>query len=279
MGNLATDTALDGSEGHYRATLSEDWRIWGPAGGYIASLALRAAGLESGRARPASINAQFCRVGTFDPVDVHVTVLRRTRVATALDVEIRQDAELLVKAAVWGVDELDGLEHHAHDGPGPLPGPDGIPSTSQRMADRDAPSFPFWQNLDSRQPHWIDDWDDRPAMEAHRGVWFRFVPEARFDDPWVDACRSLVLIDVGSWPVAVLPHTGELDWFAPTTEVTARFIGDGRDHPWLQSWAWAPVATGGLIGARGEIRAPDGRLVALGGSTLLCRPAARRPGE
>ena len=41
-----------------------------------------------------------------------------------------------------------------------------------------------------------------------------------------------------------------LDFFAPTTDVTARFIGDGRDSEWLESWAWAPVATAGLIGAR-----------------------------
>ena len=277
MGNLAEDTAVRRQDGHYRGALSEDWRIWGPQGGYIASVALRAAGQACGRPRPASINAQFCRAGQFAPVDIIVEVLRETRVASVVDVEIRQDGELLLKAAVWGVDDLDGLEHHSHTRPGPLPDPETLPPTSERMADESGPSYPFWQNLDNRQPHWIEDWDNRPAMPAERGEWFRFVPQARFDDPWVDACRSLVLIDVGSWPVAVLPHIGELDYFAPTTEVTARFIGDGRDDEWLESWAWAPRATGGLIGARGEIWSRDGRLIAMGGSTLLCRPAARRP--
>ena len=277
MGSLAVDTEVTGGDGRYQHTLSEDWRIWGPAGGYIAAVALRAAGLECGRPRPASINAQFCKAGAFAPVEVHAAVLRETRVAALVDVEIRQDGALLLKAAVWGVDDLGGLEHHTTERPGPLPDPEPVPSTSERMAGKGGPTYPFWQNLDNRQPHWVDDWENRPAMSAERGEWFRFLPEARFDDPWIDACRSLILIDVGSWPVAVLPHIGELDYFAPTTEVTARFIGDARDHEWLESWAWAPVATNGLIGARGEIWSRDGALVALGGSTLLCRPAVNRP--
>lgn len=47
MGDLDRDTALTGSAGRYTAALSEDWRIWGPNGGYVAAVALRAAGAES----------------------------------------------------------------------------------------------------------------------------------------------------------------------------------------------------------------------------------------
>jgi acyl-CoA thioesterase-2 len=277
MGNLGEDTAVTGGDGRYEATLSEDWRVWGPQGGYIASLALRAAGIECGRPRPASINAHFCRAGAFDAITIHTRVLRSTRVASFVDVEIHQGDNLLLKASVWGVDEIDGLEHHTDERPGPLPDPEPIPSTAERMADTGVTSYPFWGNLDCRAPFWIDDWENRSPLQPVTGEWYRFVPESRFDDPWIDACRSLVLIDVGSWPAAVRPHDDELDYFAPTTEVTARFIGDTRDDEWLESWAWAPVATAGLIGARGEIWTRDGRLVALGGSTLLCRPAARRP--
>ena len=277
MGDLGVDTAVAGGDGHYTATVSEDWRIWGPQGGYIASLACRAAGAECGRARPASINAHFCRPAAFAPVTVTARVLRETRVASMVDVEITQDEQLMVKATVWGVDVDAGLEHTTADRPEPLPDPHTIAPTAERMAHADAPTFPFWHNIDTRSPFWIDDWDNRPALPAVTADWARFVPTARFDDPWLDACRTLVLIDVGGWPAAVRPHVDELDWFAPTPEVTARFIGDARNDEWLQNWAWAPVATGGLIGARGEIWTGDGRLLALGGSTLLCRPAARRP--
>ena len=49
MGDLGVDTAVEAlGDGRYRAHVSRDWEIWGPEGGYIASLALRAAGAESG---------------------------------------------------------------------------------------------------------------------------------------------------------------------------------------------------------------------------------------
>ena len=38
-----------------------------------------------------------------------------------------------------------------------------------------------------------------------------------------------------------------------------------------------PFATGGLVAGAGQIWTCDRQLVALGGSTLRCRPAGRRP--
>ena len=42
MGELSADTAVDGTDGVYSARLSSDWEIWGPNGGYVASVAMRA---------------------------------------------------------------------------------------------------------------------------------------------------------------------------------------------------------------------------------------------
>jgi len=47
MGNLADDTEVSGADDHYVARLSRDWEIWGPNGGYLASVAIRAAGAHS----------------------------------------------------------------------------------------------------------------------------------------------------------------------------------------------------------------------------------------
>ena len=69
MGDLAVDTAVTRTgEGRYTASLSADWEIWGPMGGYIASVALRAAGAESPFARPASFFCQYLGVAGFDTV-------------------------------------------------------------------------------------------------------------------------------------------------------------------------------------------------------------------
>ena len=69
MGDFAVDTAIEGDAGHYRATLSRDWEIWGPNGGYVAAIALRAAGAESRFARPASFSAQFLSSARFEEVE------------------------------------------------------------------------------------------------------------------------------------------------------------------------------------------------------------------
>lgn len=279
MGDLATDTAVTTvDEGRFTADLSPDWEIWGPNGGYLASVAMRAAQRLAGRARPASISAHFVGAGRSGPVDIRVETNRSTKVATSLTVSVSQEDRPWLVATVWGVDDdLPGLEHQASSGVAAYPPPADLASVADLMPD-DAPRpHAFWSNLDTRPLTWISDWHDREPSEPTVTSWYRFQPAATFDDPWVDACRSLILIDLEGWPAAGRPHVGDLDVYAPTIEVTARFIGDTRAEPWLLSQAEAPAAANGLIGGRGQIYDSQRRLVALGGSTMLCRPAVRRP--
>jgi len=63
--------------------------------------------------------------------------------------------------------------------------------------------------------------------------WLRFAPAATFTDPWVDACRALVVVDVQCWPAAVPQHAwkwGEQqEWMAPSLDLYVRFqniLGD-----------------------------------------------------
>lgn len=280
MGDLQVATTVERvGPSSFTAVLSPDWEIWGPAGGYLASVALRAAGRQMERARPAAISVHFLGAGSSGPVEIEVDTNRVTKVATSAAVRVSQDGRVLMVASVWGVDaDLDGLEHHTEKAPTHLAGPHGLPTIGELMAGvREPAPHPFWGNLDHRPIDWVVDWEARTPGEAEKYSWYRFVPTEVFDDPWVDATRLLILVDLDSWPAAVLAHTGELDHYAPTIELAVRFMSPIADQPWLLSRACAPVASGGLIAATGEIWSEDRRLVALGGSTLLCRPAARRP--
>ena len=282
MGDLAIDTAVEQTgSATYTCDLSPDWEIWGPNGGYLASVAMRAAGVASDRARPASINAHFVGAGRSAPVEIATEVNRATRVATSVTVRISQEGRPLLVATVWGVDgDLDGLEHHTELGPHDVANPSELKRTEELLGVQDgSPRHPFWDNIEQRPTEWIDDWENREVSEPSTRAWVRFVPRATFADPWVDACRSLILIDLDSWPSACRAHLGDLEHFAPTIEVTARFLGSTADEPWLLSEASAPVATAGLVAGVGQVWTLDRELVAVGGSTLLCRPAVRRPDQ
>ena len=56
MGDLEVDTRVERRGDGFVAQLSRDWEVWGPNGGYVASIALRAAGAVSRFRRPASFS-------------------------------------------------------------------------------------------------------------------------------------------------------------------------------------------------------------------------------
>ena len=149
MTGLAVASAVTATgDGTYRAELSPDWEVWGPQGGYLASVALRAAGAAIGRARPASINAHFVGAGTSGPVVVSVAVNRATKVGTSATVQITQSSDrgdrMLLTALVWGVDEdLPGLEHQVETRPIDDMRPDGLPNMKMLMAAQAGPPHPF----------------------------------------------------------------------------------------------------------------------------------------
>ena len=123
MGDIGVQTAVEPmGEGRYRAIVSPDWEIWGPCGGYVAAIALRAAGADSGLSRPASFYCHYLSVAAFAPVDLVVTPLRTGRTVTAQRVEMLQEGRPVLDAMVWSVGEVEGLEHEDVDAPG-VPGP------------------------------------------------------------------------------------------------------------------------------------------------------------
>ena len=294
MGDLAVDTALEETDGGrgaavdgpaqagarrcYGGALSEDWAIWGPNGGYVASLALRAAGLATGRARPASIVAHILGVAAFDRVELDVTVLRTSRFASSARVSMTQGDRPVLEALVWGLDPGGAaLDHDTAPVP-QAPPPEEIPSRAERLAgipvDERPPDVPFFHNIDIRQPGWRSNWPPPGPLDPTVHWWARFVPTATFEDPWVDACRLLIPIDTMGWPAASLAHAYQepLATVAVTVDLSVRFHRPAGDE-WLLAEATAPLATGGLVAASGRVWDRAGALLASGGQTMLCRPA------
>jgi acyl-CoA thioesterase-2 len=283
VGDLERDTRVTpvaGAEGRYTASLSEDWNIWGPNGGYVASVALRAAGVASGRARPASIVAHFLGVARFDEVDIETTVLKASRVATSVRVSMRQGERPILDALVWGIDPGGvALDHDIAPAPDVVP-PDELPTFADRVAalPPDAPRpapFRFFDNLDVRALDWRPEWPPPEPLDPCARQWLRFVPTSRLDAPWADACRLLVPIDTYGWPAAHRAHAyrDPLPAVAVTVDLSARFHR-ATDDEWLLVEVVSPVAADGLVAATGRVWDRSGALLASGDQTMLCRPSS-----
>ena len=275
MGNLAEDTAVEQiDDGRYRARLSKDWEIWGPMGGYIAGVALRAIGAASSFPRPASFSCHYLSVGAFDDVEVVVTPLRASRVAGSYRAEVTQGDRRLLEATVWSIaDEVPGLEHD-EAAPPDVPGPQGLKRIEEYFADEPdnpGPPFPFWNNFESRPLDFRKEWPPPGPLPARVQEWLRFL-EGDFSDPWADACRALVVIDVQSWPAASRPHAHlQHGLYAPSLDLYValhrRPVGD-----WLLMDGRSPAGDGGLLGWTGQLWDENRTLIASGGGQLLCRP-------
>ena len=279
MGDLDRDTAVVGDGGHYTATLSDDWEIWGPNGGYIGAILLRAAGASTDLPVPASLAVHYLARAGFDEVQLQVRTLRRTRRAEAVAVSMTQGDRAIAEGLAWFIgSDLPGLEHDETAMP-EVAGPEGLPTMTerQRAAGIESP-FRFWDNLENRPLRWLDDWPPPGPMPPVSESWFRFRPTATFDDPLVDAARVVVVLDTMGWPAATNVHAwqwspeGPPSWVAPSLDLYVRFHQAVPDSEHLFVRMEAPLAAGALITTEGRAWSQDGRLLASGSSQLLSTP-------
>lgn len=278
MGNLAEDTAVEGGDGRYTATFSKDWEIWGPNGGYVAAVLLRAAGAHSRFARPASLVCHYLGVADFDTVDIETTSLRTAKRAESVRVSITQQGKPIADGMVWCVDDdLEGLAHDAAPAP-EVPEPSELKSMAELMAGQGqgGPPFRFWMNFEERPPQWVpwEEWEKRTDFEHRLTTWLRYAPESTFpDDPYVDAARSLILVDTFQWPAASRGYKpGTLTHQAPSLDLAISFHALEPASEWLLVEATSPYAGDGLVGGRASVWSHDRKLLASGGQQMLCRP-------
>ena len=277
MGDLEHQTAIDKiGEGRYRAALHPDWAIWGPNGGYVAAIALRAAGAESRFVRPASFLCQYLSVAEFAEVELRVETLRDGRRTQALKVSMHQEERHILEALVWTVAPNQGLVHDFTRCPA-VPPPEDLPSIEDLLAQKGREVAGFWRNYDYRPIDGLTDGESEPGEPRIRG-WYRFRPRARCEDPFADAGRSLVLIDTYTWASvwAAYPSDGALPFIAPNLDLHVRFHRSAAESEWLFCEGRADLAEEGLIAADMRVWSREGKLLASGSAHLYSRPRPER---
>jgi acyl-CoA thioesterase len=266
MAEWERDTRVDGSGGHYRARLKEEWAVWGPNGGYRAAIALRAIGAEAGLPRPASFHCKFLAGGRFAPVDLEVVPLVRRKRAEAWRCSMSQDGEPLLETTAWVVDAgLAGYEHLDATMP-EVRGPEDLQGY-QDLADNYDEWYPIWRSMEGRPVDW-----GRDTGPPRWHTWLRFFDTPPLDEPFLEASRTVMWMDTLPWNALIAPHSWPHRYLAPNLDLSVQFHQFAPDAEWTLCDGFCPVARDGLGGCTGRLWTSDGRLVASGASQLLCRP-------
>jgi acyl-CoA thioesterase len=269
---LDAATELEEEGGAYSIGLSDEWEIWGPSGGYLAALTLRAAGRRARIPHPASYYCHFLSPPEFDRVRIEVDVLKQGRRSEALAVRMTQGERNIMFALVRTAAPGPGYRHQEVVAPAVERPVDS--RIVERRAEDGSQLFPFWSNVSCRRPA-----ADPAAGERAPSIreWVRFEPTPTFEDPFVDAARPLILLDTFGWPAVWMKHRGA-DYVAPNLDTAVWFHRPPTAAEWLLVDHEAPVAGDGLIGVSGRVWDEEGNLIASGGAQLYSIPRARAVG-
>jgi len=276
MGNLELDTQLGGGQGRYRARVREDWEgaPGRPAGGFLASLALRAAGRDSGLSRPVSFTGTFVQQPRFGGVEIEVSKLSNGDRTAALRVSLTQSEAPILEGLVWtAADDLPG--YAVEFAPIPEhPGPEGLPSVIEVAAEAGRPMSRAWGGIEFRS-RWGEPGETGAPREPVALSWHRFHPRPSFPDPFVDAARLVFLSEATAFS-PLLFHVGacitKVPYLASCLDLSVQFHRDARDAEWIMVEASVPAAAHGLAHVEQRFWAPDGTLLASARVSLLCRP-------
>jgi acyl-CoA thioesterase II len=264
--DLELATRVEGDGGSYVARLSEDWEIWGPNGGYLAAIALRAAGKVAQIERPASFYCHFLSPPAFDDVQLDVSPIKQGRRAESFAVEMKQQDKPILHAMIKTTADAPGYSHQHLQAPD-VPSPADL-ETYRRVDDPHHPAFSFWDNLERRP---IDrSTTDRPAAPVLR-EWARFQPRACFEDPFLHAARALILLDTYGFPAAYRKYRS-WEYLAPNLDTSVWFHQLNPGCEWLLIDHECIVANDGLMGVSGRVWDTGGKLLATGSAQLCCIP-------
>jgi acyl-CoA thioesterase II len=276
VGALQTDTALSDRDGRLFMTLSRDWEIWGPNGGYVAAIALRAAGMRAPAGhRPATISAQYLSVAKFEEIEAVVEPVKQGRSAWCINVALMQAGKRFLQAQVWTTDRSDGPAAQELTMPD-VPSYAGLKSWAElQPRPRTETRRFFWDNFEGRpiapRQGWVA--DPRGAVVQE---WYRYVDFDAGGDVFLDCARPLILIDTLQWPAHNRSLSAQPGYIAPSLDVSVWFHQPPGSAEWLLADVHAPMADKGLIHGAARLWSADGRLLATGGSNMLVTPVPAR---
>ena len=269
MADFIEDTrveAVPGEPDRYRSELSPHWAVWGPNGGYLAAIGLRAVMERSRLPRPASFQCHFLAVGEFGPVRIHARPVGGGKRAESLHAEIVQKGRRLLTATAWMVDEdLEGFEHDFGAAPD-VPGFQELRGFQDLAGDEYEQWYPIWRSMEGRPVRWRE-----PPGRPECRTWLRFT-DTRVPNRDADALRQVFWLDFPGWNATISAHAWPFRFLTPNLDLTVQFHRFAPEQTWALTDGFVPLAGDGLVGCVSRLWSEDGRLLATGTSKHLCRP-------
>jgi acyl-CoA thioesterase len=282
VGDLAVDTSLRRvSDDAFEAVVGSEWDAFGPNGGFLSAIALRAAGEVSAFTMPVIFQGQYGRPARPTAAVVRTQTIVRTARTEVVRVDITQNGPVL-SAFVRTVSPDTGspsseLEHDYAPAPD-VPPPDLLRPLEQLLPPGSV-QLPIASNFEMRPITWETTWPPRQARPARNLAWIRFRPAATFADPFIDHGRSLTIADMEVWRAVMRAHGGCPSHTGRSIDLTVTFHRPVTDQEWLLSEVVSPVATHGIVSGQARIWCASGELVASGMSNMVARalPAGALP--
>lgn len=259
--------------------------MWVPVGGYLTSIALRAAQAHasSAMAKPVSVSCHYLNEARLGPADLEVTTLRSTDRASSYFVRMKQDGRDILAALVSAAPTGEsGPNLNWQEAPA-APRPEELEST---ILDEDVLALmgeePFWKNLEFRMIKGLmgahnypgveelsrEEMKFTPRRDAHIRGWQRMTIGEGHMDPWVDACRHIIITAAMQFATVADPFTPPLQFIAPTMNLTVDFHTFHPEATWLLADAVGSYAGDGTLGAETRLWTQDGDFLCTANSKM-----------
>lgn len=276
MGTLTEATRLTATDNGFLVELDPTWEGWGPAGGYLAAIALRAVGLSVPEGhRPVSLSAQFLSKGEPGTALVRVDV-QKPGGSSQVNVSLWQSERCFFQAQIWTTSRDAGPNEIRPQMPN-VPAATELETLDAHFSRLERKLVTFWANLDCRPVEFRAPGGSPPR--THRlQRWYKFRDEPGTADVFTNAARAAVLIDANVWAAHWRMLDQEPEYAGPSLDLTMSFHDAATFPDWLLLDAECDVALDGIVHTTGRVWTADGRLVATGGGNCLVVPF-RAPGK
>jgi acyl-CoA thioesterase-2 len=270
MGTLNDATNLSAAIDDFTVELDPEWEVWGPAGGYLAAIALRAAErvVPPGH-RPVTLQAQFLARAESGSAKVRAEVCKPGRTAL-VNVALSQSDRDFFQAQIWTTSKSSGPRSCRLTMPS-VPAPDELETLEKHFSRLGRSFAKFWSKFDCR-PIEFRVPGGKPAQNDSLERWFRYRNETPPRNTFEQASRAAVLIDANVWAAHCRLLDKEPDYAGPSLDLSVWFHDLAHSSDWMLLEATSPVANDGVVHGGGSVWAADGRLIATGGSNCLVVP-------